>query len=81
MIELNPMNIMIGVGAILLLSYLGGQLFSRMIGKSAHDKADAILQEAKETVREMEIEAYTADLVVAFTAYWPGRLTFTKFSE
>lgn len=55
--ELNALTISIGVGIILILSFLGGQLFSRMLGKSARTKADAIKQEAREAVREIEIEA------------------------
>jgi len=49
--------ILIGVGLILALSFLGGQIFSRILGKSARTKADAVVQEAREKVREMELEA------------------------
>jgi len=49
--------ILIGVGVILALSFLGGQIFSRILGKSARTKADAVVQEAREKAREMELEA------------------------
>lgn len=54
---LNVLTISIGVGIILILSFIGGQLFSRMMGKAARAKADGILKGAKEAVREIEIEA------------------------
>jgi len=53
----NITTILIGAGVVLVLSFLGGQFFSRMLGKSARQKADAILQEARESVREIELEA------------------------
>jgi len=53
----NITTILIGAGVVLVLSFLGGQFFSRMLGKTARQKADAILQEARESVREIELEA------------------------
>ncbi len=55
--DLNTTTILIGAGIVLALSFLGGQIFSRMMGKSARSKADAILQEAREKAREIELEA------------------------
>jgi ribonucrease Y len=49
--------IIIGAVIVLVLSFLGGQLFSRMLGKTARQKADAILQEARDSVRDIELEA------------------------
>ncbi len=49
--------IIIGAVIVLVLSFLGGQLFSRMLGRTARQKADAILQEARESVRDIELEA------------------------
>ena len=55
--KLTPITILIGAGIILALSFLGGQIFSRILGKSSRTKADAILQEAREKAREIELEA------------------------
>ena len=55
--ELNAITIAIGIGIILVLSYLGGQMFSRVLGKSVREKSDAILQETREKAREIELEA------------------------
>ncbi len=49
--------IILGVVVVLALSFLGGLLVSRTLGKSARQKADAILQEARESVRDIELEA------------------------
>ncbi|MCD6356218.1 MAG: ribonuclease Y [Anaerolineaceae bacterium] len=57
MMKLDAVTIMIGVGTVLVLSFFGSQIFSHIIGKSARMKANTILQEAKEKVKEIELEA------------------------
>ena len=49
--------ILIGGAAILILSFLGGQIFSRLLGKSARKEAEEILQSAKEQIKDIELEA------------------------
>ncbi len=49
--------IIIGTVVVLVLSFIGGQIFSRILGKSIRKKADVMLQEAKEKGKEIEIEA------------------------
>ncbi|MCD6577772.1 MAG: ribonuclease Y [Anaerolineaceae bacterium] len=55
--QIEPLTILIGVSAILVLSFLGAQILSRILGKSAREKAETILQESKEKGKEIELEA------------------------
>ena len=55
--QLSTTTLLIGAGIVLVLSFLGGQIFSRFLGKSARAKAEVIVQEARETAREIELEA------------------------
>ena len=55
--KLNVVTLLIGGGAVLILSFIGGQIFSRLLGKSARKEAQAILQNAKEEIKNIEIEA------------------------
>jgi len=55
--QLSTTTILIGAGIVLVLSFLGGQIFSRLLGKSARSKADAITQEARKKAQEIELEA------------------------
>jgi len=55
--KLNALTILIGGAAVLIISFVGGQIFSRLLGKSARKEAVAILQKAKEEIKNIEIEA------------------------
>lgn len=55
--EFNAVTILIGLGAILVLSYIGGQIFARIQNKTDREKIDAILQETKEKAKSIELEA------------------------
>jgi ribonucrease Y len=55
--KLNVIPLLIGGAAVLILSFIGGQIFSRLLGKSARKEAQAILQNAKEETKKIEIEA------------------------
>jgi ribonucrease Y len=55
--KLNIVPLLIGGAAVLILSFIGGQIFSRLLGKSARKEAQAILQNAKEEIKNIEIEA------------------------
>ncbi len=49
--------IIISVLAVLVLSFIGGQLIARMQRKTEHEKAEQILQEAKDKATVIELEA------------------------
>lgn len=49
--------ITISVLAVLVLSFIGGQLIARMQRKTEHEKAEQILQEAKDKATVIELEA------------------------
>jgi len=53
----SPTTIIIGAVIVLVLSFVGGQIFSRILGKSIRSKADAILQEAQEKAKGIDFEA------------------------
>lgn len=55
--ELNAITITIGIGAILVLSYIGGQIFAQQKNKAEKEKIDLMLQEAKEKAKSVELEA------------------------
>lgn len=55
--KFEAVTILIGGAAILILSFLGGQIFSRLLGKSARKEAEEILQSAKEQIKVIELEA------------------------
>ena len=55
--NLSPTIIIIGSVVVLVLSFIGGQIFSRILGKSIREKADTILQEAQEKAKGIELEA------------------------
>jgi ribonuclease Y len=44
-------------GAVLVLSYIGGQFFARMLNKSEREKLDIQLQEMREKTKGIELEA------------------------
>jgi len=49
--------IIISVLAVLVLSFIGGQLIARLQRKTEHEKAEQILQEAKDKATVIELEA------------------------
>jgi len=55
--KFNGLEILIGTATVLVLSFIGGQIFSRILGKNARKEADAMLQESKEKGKEIEFEA------------------------
>ncbi len=50
-------TIAICVAAILILSYVGGQMIARMLRKSEREKTEQMLQEAREKAKVVELEA------------------------
>jgi ribonuclease Y len=50
-------QIAICVAAVLILSFVGGQMFARMLRKSEREKTEQMLQEAKEKAKVIELEA------------------------
>ncbi|MCJ7518722.1 MAG: ribonuclease Y [Anaerolineaceae bacterium] len=55
--ELNLVTILLIAGAVLVLSYIGGQLIARMLNKSDREKLEVQLQEIKEKAKSIELEA------------------------
>ena len=55
--NLDAQTIIIGIFVVLVLSFIGGQIFSRSLGKSVRSKADAMFQEATEKRKNIELEA------------------------
>ncbi|MDP2966168.1 MAG: ribonuclease Y [Pelolinea sp.] len=53
----NLGTVVLIVGAVLVLSYIGGQFIARMINKSEREKLDVQLQEIKEKAKGIELEA------------------------
>lgn len=54
---MDLLTIAIGVGAVLLLSYLGSRFFARMLNKAEKEKMDLMIQDAKERAKSIELEA------------------------
>ncbi len=52
--KLSALTIIIGTVVVLVLSFIGAQIISRILGKSVRIKADAILQESKEKGKNIE---------------------------
>ena len=50
-------TIAICVAAVLILSFVGGQMIARMLRKSEREKTEQMLQEAKEKAKVIELEA------------------------
>lgn len=50
-------TIAICIAAVLILSFVGGQMIARMLRKSEREKTDQMLQEAKEKAKVIELEA------------------------
>jgi len=55
--KLGASTIIIGTAVVLILSYIGAQIISRILGKSVRIEADAILQESKAKGKNIEFEA------------------------
>ncbi|MDO9546940.1 MAG: ribonuclease Y [Pelolinea sp.] len=55
--KIDMLTILIGGAAVIILSFVGGQIFSRLLGKSARKEAEEILQNAKEEIKDIELEA------------------------
>ncbi|MHC1591943.1 MAG: Rnase Y domain-containing protein, partial [Candidatus Helarchaeales archaeon] len=55
--KINTMTIITGTAAVLVLSFIGSQILSRIFGKSAREKAEMMLQGSKEKGKEIEFEA------------------------
>ena len=49
--------LLIGIVTVLVLSFIGAQIISRILGKNVRIKADAMLQESKEKGKDIEFEA------------------------
>ena len=45
------------IAAVLILSFVGGQMFARMLRKSEREKTEQMLQETKEKAKVIELEA------------------------
>lgn len=50
-------TLMIGIAAVLILSYIGGQLFARVMRRSDRKKKEVMLQEAQEQAKRIELDA------------------------
>ena len=50
-------TIAICIAAVLILSFVGGQMIARMLRKSEREKTEQMLQEAKEKAKVIELEA------------------------
>ena len=50
-------TIAICIAAVLILSFVGGQMFARMLRKSEREKTEQMLQETKEKAKVIELEA------------------------
>ena len=50
-------TIAICIAAVLILSFVGGQMIARMLRKSEQEKTEQMLQEAKEKTKVIELEA------------------------
>lgn len=55
--ELNLVTILLIAGAVLVLSYIGGQIIARVLNKSEREKLEVQLQENKEKAKSIELEA------------------------
>lgn len=55
--QIDVSIIIIGTTAVLVLSFIGSQILSRILGKSVRKKAGMILQESKEKGKDIEFEA------------------------
>ena len=55
--DLNMGTVVLIVGAVLVLSYIGGQFIARMLNKSEREKQDVQLQEMREKAKGIELEA------------------------
>lgn len=55
--EINLTIIMIGIAAVLALSFIGGQMMARVLRKTELEKSEQLLQEAKEKAKVVELEA------------------------
>ena len=50
--------------AVILLSFIGGQIIARMMRKAEKEKADQFVQEAREKAKEIELEARDSALKI-----------------
>lgn len=55
--ENSTLIIAIGIAAVLVLSFIGGRLFANLLRKAEKDKAEQLLQEAREKAKVIELEA------------------------
>jgi len=54
---MKPEILLIGIATVLILSFIGAQIISRIFGKSVRKEADTLLQESKEKGKNIEFEA------------------------
>jgi len=55
--DANVLNILLGLGVILLLSYIGSRLLAKLQIEADKEKIETMLQEAKEKAKAIELEA------------------------
>jgi len=55
--RMDQQTIIIIIAAVLVLSFFGGQLFARMLRKREKERAEQLLQEAREKAKVIELEA------------------------